>query len=565
MKILSRIKILTKIIAPLVIVALVSAVTARSAISTLDSIQERSSFVADYLMVRLMGLQDVKIHLGDAALMNRNILVGEPKADLTAYRTRYDAAVQTTLATLDRLIAASRSEADRAKVEAIRGITAPLFDTVARSNAAALAGDRDGALRISLQEALAGRKAFHAAMQAHIAELQRQIEDGKHATRDEVAHATRILIVTTVAGLLVALAVAGGIAVLGITRPLDRLVVALQRMAGGASDVTLEAAGRRDEIGAVGRAVEAIKTMVARNAAEEAERRHAEAAAAAAARKRAMMALADTFERAVAGIVGMVSNAAAELQATAGRMSASAQEAASQSTTVAAAAEQAAANVNTVAAATEELGSSIQEISRQVSGSTDLARRAVGEADQTAVQVSALNDAASRVGDVVQLISTIAAQTNLLALNATIEAARAGEAGRGFAVVAAEVKALAGQTAKATGEIAGQMARIQGATGETVGAIGTITGRIREINAVAATIAAAVEQQGAATQEIVRNVGQATAGTQQVTENIAGVAQASEQTGRAADRVLTAATDLSRQSEQLAAEVERFLSTVRAA
>jgi methyl-accepting chemotaxis protein len=373
------------------------------------------------------------------------------------------------------------------------------------------------------------------------------------------------LILFSALGMLAGLIAAVIISTIGITRPLDGLVSVLQRMAQGDVDAEIKEAARRDEIGAVGKAVEGIKAMVARKAAEEAEVRRAAEEAAAAARKRTMLELADGFERAVGGIVGLVSSSATELQATAQTMTASATETASQSTTVAAAAEQAAANVQTVAAAAEELGSSVQEIGRQVLGSANLAQAAVGEADETQHLVQALSQAAARIGDMVGLISNIAGQTNLLALNATIEAARAGDAGRGFAVVASEVKELAAQTAKATEEISQQIGQIQGVTGQAVSAIEGITGRIREIDSVATSIAAAVEEQGAATQEIVRNVAQAATGTNEVTTNITGVAQASEQTGSAASQVLDAAGELSRQSEHLGAEVSRFLTTVRAA
>ena len=388
------------------------------------------------------------------------------------------------------------------------------------------------------------------------------LESGSDRLTENTNAARWNLIGVSAAGILAGLAIAALIAVAGIARPLGNLVVALERMARGEANLTIREAARGDEIGAVGRAVEGIKAMVARKAAEEQELRQVAEAAAAAERRRTMLELADGFERAVGGIV---SASATELQATAQQMTASAGQTADQSAAVAAASEEASANVHTVAAAAEELGASVAEIGRQVSGSSELAQAAADEADQTGRLVQILNSTAVRIGDMVGLISNIASQTNLLALNATIEAARAGEAGRGFAVVATEVKELANQTAKATEEIAGQIGEIQSVTGQAVTAIGAITERIRDINAASTMIAGAVEEQGAATQEIVRNVSQAAAGTQEVTGNIAGVARASEEAGAAARHVLSAASELSRQSEFLTAEVDRFVTSVRAA
>ncbi|MGH6742629.1 MAG: methyl-accepting chemotaxis protein, partial [Bradyrhizobium sp.] len=234
-------------------------------------------------------------------------------------------------------------------------------------------------------------------------------------------------------------------------------------------------------------------------------------------------------------------------------------------TAVAAASEEASTNVQSVASATEELSSSVNEISRQVQESARIANEAVGQARGTTERVSELSKAASRIGDVVDLINTIAGQTNLLALNATIEAARAGEAGRGFAVVASEVKALAEQTAKATGEIGQQISGIQAATQDSVGAIKEISGTIEKLSEISSTIAAAIEEQGAATQEISRNVQQAAQGTQQVSSNVTEVQRGASETGSASSQVLSAAQTLSSDSNRLKLEVDKFLANVRAA
>ena len=377
-----------------------------------------------------------------------------------------------------------------------------------------------------------------------------------------VSHAFTLLMLGLF-GLAAAVGVGFGLWAYRAIQPLRPLTAVMLKLAHGDLDVIVPSTKQRDEVRDITQAVQAFKdnALAARALAEE---RQAEQGYKIQQAER-IDATTRAFESTMNAIVGHVSAAANDMQSTARVMESTAGSTAARSNSVAAAAHEAGVNVTTVAAAAEELGLSVQEIGRQVAGSADLARTAVMEADQTGALVQELSAAVGRIGDVVGLISSIAGQTNLLALNATIEAARAGAAGRGFAVVASEVKALAEQTAKATTEISGQIARIEGVTGQAVGAIGAITARIREINEVAASIAAAVEEQGAATQEIVRNVSQAAMGTDDVSSNIAGVATAAGEAGTAASQVLCAASELSRQSEHLSAEVARFLATVRAA
>ncbi|SDO14492.1 methyl-accepting chemotaxis protein [Methylobacterium phyllostachyos] len=365
---------------------------------------------------------------------------------------------------------------------------------------------------------------------------------------------------------LMVVAALGGLVLLqiDIARPIHAITSTMTRLAADDLSVVVPGVGRRDEVGAMANAVQVFREKLTRAKVLEAEAAEARAAAETQ-RKTAMHDLADRFEAAIGGVVRAVAAAATQLQSTAESMSAAATQTAQQSVTVASAAEQAAANVGTVAAAAEQLGASVSEIGRQVQGSAGVATAAVAEAEKSADLMQTLRAGAARIGDVVSLISGIAAQTNLLALNATIEAARAGEAGRGFAVVATEVKELASQTAKATEDVARQIGEIRSWTGDASDAIGVVVSRISEISVLAGGIAAAVEEQGAATQEIVRNVGQAAQGTGEVTNNIVGVAHAAEEAGAAAAQVLGSASGLSSQAQRLDAEVRRFLESVRAA
>jgi methyl-accepting chemotaxis protein len=348
-----------------------------------------------------------------------------------------------------------------------------------------------------------------------------------------------------------------------ILRRIARLQRAMQRLSSGDLETEIARSKQRDEIGSMADSLEVFRDgMIKARAlsAEQDEDRVAKAERAA-----RMEARIAAFEANVRDALAKLQASANAMQTTAQGMSDTAAQSSSLVSVVAAAAEETSVNVQTVSAGTEELSSSIAEIGRQVVTSAEIAKKAVEEAGATDATMQGLADNASRISVVVDLIQVIASQTNLLALNATIEAARAGEAGRGFAVVASEVKSLASQTAKATDEIRTQIASMQQVASSAVTAIRTIGGTIAEINEVTTAIAAAVEEQGAATREIARNIQQAAGGTTEVSSNITGVSAASVQAGSSAADVLSASDALRREADTLRAEIDTFLTTIRAA
>jgi methyl-accepting chemotaxis protein len=378
------------------------------------------------------------------------------------------------------------------------------------------------------------------------------------------SYASAFMILAAILGAVVIIGVGVSFYVVrDVSTGIASIVNPMQALGKGDLSAEVPHRGEKTEIGAMADTLQVFKeALIAKKAADEAAALDAEAKIE---RGRRVDSITRNFESMIGEIVQTVSSASTQLEASAGTLSSTAARSQELTTLVAAASEEASTNVQSVASATEELSSSVNEISRQVQESARMASEAVGQARVTNDRVSELSKSAARIGDVVELINTIAGQTNLLALNATIEAARAGEAGRGFAVVASEVKALAEQTAKATGEIGQQITGIQAATQDSVTAIKEISGTIEKLSEISSTIAAAVEEQGAATQEISRNVQQAAQGTQQVSSNITDVQRGATETGSASTQVLSAAKSLSSDSSRLKSEVSKFLTGVRAA
>lgn len=425
---------------------------------------------------------------------------------------------------------------------------------------------------IRAHDSAGARQALATASKAyaeHRSKIDETVKQAERMTAEVETYAanlerTILLVLLIAAGVVLTIVVAAVAGVLiRIVRPVRDMVATMTKLASGDHAVDVPATNRRDEIGEMARAVLVFQTNSAERLRLEAEQSTDRAAREARAAR--VDALVKDFDRVTAGIIGAVSFAADQLRSSANTLNATAEEAAKQSTTVSAASEQAASSVGTVAAASAEMASSVQQVTRQVEESARIAAGAAEQAKTTVSQVRELSLGAEKIGEIVDLIGNVAGQTNLLALNATIEAARAGEAGRGFAVVAAEVKSLADQTAKASGQISAQIAAIQTATATAAGAISDVASTIERMNAIAASIARAVEEQAATTQAIAHNVQQASAGTTEVTTNIAGVARAAEETSAASGHVLRASGELASQAELLKREVGRFLDGVRVA
>ena len=373
-----------------------------------------------------------------------------------------------------------------------------------------------------------------------------------------------IWLLTGLSILAVALAAVGALIIRGaVARPLRDITRVTEAVAGGTSGVAIPHRERSDEVGALARSIAVFQDAMQRNV--ELNREVSEAAAARERRQEEVAAEIARFGTEIEKtLTDLVASAERMLGASA-HLTDAADGAANCTASAAQASGEASANVRDIASAAEELAASVQEINRQVTQSSSIADRAVGEAERTNVEIKALDAAAKRIGDVVKLITAIAEQTNLLALNATIEAARAGEAGRGFAVVASEVKALAGQTAKATEEISTHILGMQEATVRSVEAIAGIQRTIREVGEVSGTIAAAVSEQGAATQEIARSAEKASRRTGETADEVGRVGRATDGTRSEATTVREVAERLGAVAHNIRNQVDGFLHKLRAA
>ncbi|AWN37706.1 methyl-accepting chemotaxis protein [Methylobacterium radiodurans] len=563
MNLFNNLRLPVKLALPVALLIAVSVAMILLARANLDSLDQNTRDIVDFNVARVVKIQQLAFAVNEITIRDKNIVIEADPAVLAKQSGQLKEDQGRALATADELIALSGTPERRVVNEGIKRLLAEYIASVEKGIAYGMKGDKDTAARISGGTSREARVRLNAEINTRVAANLRELKAAQERASEVAASATATLTAIAAAGLIAATGLLAAISVLGVTRPLNGMTAAMGRLAAGDLDVPVTGTERLDEIGSLARSLQVFKDNAIRSrdmdAAREAENQ------AKMRRANLLDELTKAFEGSVSVLTQGLAGAATEMEATARSMTATADETTQQSVSVAGAAQQTSANVQTVAAASEEMSASVAEIVQQVSQSARIADRAVETAHRTDATVQRLAGSAERISTAVSLISDIASQTNLLALNATIEAARAGEAGRGFAVVAAEVKELAGQTGRATGEIGERIAEIQAATREAVADIQQIGRVIGEMSAYAASIAAAMEEQGAATQEITRNVQQAAQGTEQVTRNIGAVQTGAGQTSAAASQVLSAAQELAGHSEGLTREVSHFLAGVKAA
>jgi methyl-accepting chemotaxis protein len=380
--------------------------------------------------------------------------------------------------------------------------------------------------------------------------------------RHDSAIDTTVWLMAVQSGIAVLLAAFGALMLRrAVARPLAEITRVIQAVADG-NKVEIPFGSRRDEIGALSRSISVFQQAMQHN--EELNRTLVAEAEARGYRQERLSAEIAAFAASIARSIAELGAISDQMLESSTQLAESADRVAHRTEGATSASAEASSNVRDIASAADELAASVMEIDRQVAQSNAIAEKAMGEAERTNSAVQELSEAAKRIGDVVSLITDIAEQTNLLALNATIEAARAGEAGRGFAVVAGEVKALAGQTAKATEDIAKQIAAMQHATDRSISAIGAIERTIRDIGAISGAIAAAVSQQGAATQEIARSVDVAAKRTHDTTEEVSRVGDATDNTRASVEMVKSVAEDLGVVARRIRDQVDVFSQQLRA-
>ena len=556
--------LMAKLAIPAGLSALALGIVVTTLLLTSASVRDTAAEALGRREPALRHAMEAQRHFSDAAIAEKNAILnaGDAKA-LAQFGATFKAEIDAAIGSIGTAGHTATEPEQRRLIEAF---VAAARDRARNTDAvmeAAAKGDARAAADISFGRGRPSRLRALAAVEALVGQLQGDLATAEGKIGDAIRATITTVLMVAIIGVLATLGVTYLVSRHLIVGPLRTSTAEMRRLAEGDLDVRITNTVRGDEVGILARSLETFAASARR--ARELEATAAAEALAKARRSERLDELTRGFELRAGELAEAVAGAASGLDGAARAMAGTAGQTTEQATSVAATASEASLNVQAVAGAAEQLAASIAEITQQVGQSTRIAAHAVQDVRRTDEVVRTLSSGAASIGEIISMISGIAAQTNLLALNATIEAARAGEAGRGFAVVASEVKNLAGQTARATEDISRQISGIRDATRLAVTSIEAIGATIAEVSQISDSIAHSVQAQSAATSEIARNVQQAATGTQRVSETIAAVNDGAVGTVTVAEEVRSAADQLSRQAGHLKVEVESFIRAVRAA